>query len=126
MNEEENLKVVQTIFGGFTKGEISSPPAEHLTEDVEWIVSGVVDDPFTGIYRGREKVQQAFAMFSQIVKSEGYTVEDYIAQGDKVVVVGRERIYYIPSERSWEGSFAYVITLRDGKIAKFHVIYGTP
>ncbi|MFB2919717.1 nuclear transport factor 2 family protein [Aerosakkonema funiforme] len=123
---EQNISVVQKIFGEFTTGDISGPPQEYLTEDVEWIISGSIDDPFTGRYSGKERVKHLFTHFTSITKSDGYEITDYITQGDKVVVTGTEKVHFKPSGRSLDGSFVYVITLHEGKIAKFHAIYGSP
>ncbi|MFB2970730.1 nuclear transport factor 2 family protein [Aerosakkonema sp. BLCC-F183] len=127
MAEQENLRIVKQIVGEYTEGELPTPPEELLAENVEWIVSGSIDDPFVGHYHGREKVKEVFAKFSELTEVQsGYKIEDYITQGDKVIVKGHEQLRFKHSGRVVEGSFAYFVTLKDGKIVKFHAIYGSP
>ncbi|MCL1472347.1 nuclear transport factor 2 family protein [Argonema antarcticum] len=126
MTEEENLKIVQTIVENYEKGTALTPSKEYLAEDIEWIVSGSIDDPLTGRYLGCEQVDELFAIFNQIVDGGSHEAKEYIVQGDKVVVCGEERIQFKNNGRNVQSSFVYVITLREGKIVQWRVIYGYP
>nr|WP_242057048.1 nuclear transport factor 2 family protein [Planktothrix sp. FACHB-1355] len=97
-----------------------------MAKDIEWIVSGSIDDPLTGRYVGIEQVEQLFAIFNHIVDGGRHETKEYIVQGDKVVVCGEERIQFKNNGRNVQSSFVYVITLREGKIVQWRVIYGYP
>ncbi|MBD2181766.1 nuclear transport factor 2 family protein [Planktothrix sp. FACHB-1355] len=126
MTEEENLKIVQTIVQNYEEGKALTPSEEYLAKDIEWIVSGSIDDPLTGRYVGIEQVEQLFAIFNHIVDGGRHETKEYIVQGDKVVVCGEERIQFKNNGRNVQSSFVYVITLREGKIVQWRVIYGYP
>lgn len=126
MTEEENLKIVQTIVQNYEEGKALTPSEEYLAKDIEWIVSGSIDDPLTGRYVGIEQVEQLFAIFNHIVDGGRHEAKEYIVQGDKVVVCGEERIQFKNNGRNVQSSFVYVITLREGKIVQWRVIYGYP
>ena len=51
--------------------------------------------------------------------SSSSSSHDYIAQGDKVVVLGHERQRVKATGLTVENDFAMVFTIRDGKIARF-------
>lgn len=124
MTEENNLKIIQSIIEEYKKGHPQAPPEEYLAEDAEWILSGSIDDPMIGRYRGRKQIEQMFAKFNETIEGERHSPKEYIAQGDKVVVCGDEKIRFKYTGRSVECNFIYVYTLRDGKIVQFRAMYG--
>jgi ketosteroid isomerase-like protein len=67
-----------------------NPPfLNALADHVEWQVPGPIDIlPWAGTCRGREQATQFFAEFAKTAENEQFEPQEFIAQGDKVVVLG--------------------------------------
>ena len=76
--------------------------------------------PFVGRFHGREQVaKKFFAGLAQSLKVEKFEVNTYVAQGDRVVVLGHYRWQVKGTGRQFECDFAHVITMRNGKEIAF-------
>jgi uncharacterized protein len=120
MNEQQNTQTVQEMFAAFSRGDV---PAilNMVTEDVHWCLCAAGDVPYYGRWRGRDGVGQFFAAFGGSVDVEEFEPQKFVAQGDAVVVLGRERIRVKATGRAVEQEWAIAFALRDGKIADLRV-----
>ena len=125
MTEQENLQVVQSVYAAFARGDIPAV-VNALTDDVEWFLPGPTEIiPFAGFRRGREQVLQFFAVLDATLEFEQFEPREFIAQSDKVVVLGRSRDRMKSTNRVIENEWAAVFALRDGKIAGYRVYEDT-
>ena len=60
-----------------------------------------------------------YAAIRSAVPDARYEVDDLIAEGDKVVVLGQATWHAKQTGRSFDTPFIHVFTLSDGKIARF-------
>jgi ketosteroid isomerase-like protein len=118
MSEQENVKVVREMFEAFRRGDLKGV-LDQLTEDVEWRIGGPTEVTYAGIRHGRQKVAEFFKTLGEASEFEEFNPQEYIAQGDRVVVLGHERQRVRATGLVAENDWAMVFTLRDGKIAKF-------
>jgi ketosteroid isomerase-like protein len=118
MSEQENLKVVQSLFECFGRGDVPGL-LRLLDEDVDWHIKGPASVPYFGPRRGHEGALDFFGKLGASVEFERFAPEDFIAGGDKVVVTGGERGRVRATGKSFEIEWALVFTLRDGKITRF-------
>jgi uncharacterized protein len=56
---------------------------------------------------------------------ERFEPREFVAQGDKVAVLGFERSRIKPTGRTLEQEWAHVYKLRDGKVAEFSALEDT-
>lgn len=124
MNEQENVKAVERIYTAFGQGDIPTI-LNMLAEDIDWLFSGPADIPFAGRHRGREQVTQFFATLDETVEVEQFEPQEFIAKGDKVVVLGHERMRVKSNGRTCETDWVHVFTLRNGEVVKIHEYYDT-
>ena len=125
MVEQENVQAVQSVYAAFGRGDISAV-LDALTEDVEWVLPGPPEViPFAGVRRGREQVLEFFGVLDAALTFERFEPREFMAQGDKVVVLGRSRDRMKSTGRVVENEWAAVFTLKDGKIAKYQVLEDT-
>jgi uncharacterized protein len=119
-----NVEVVQETYEAVGRGDI---PAllDLLTDDVEWTFQGPSVIPFAGTRRGREGVAEFFSLVGETLEFERFEPREFVAQGDKVVVLGFERSAVKPTGRSFEQEWAHVYKLRDGKVAEFLALEDT-
>jgi ketosteroid isomerase-like protein len=106
------------MFGAFGRGDLQRV-LNLLTDDVEWRLAGPTQVTYAGIHRGRQTVADFFKLIGQTTEFEQFEPQEYIAQGDKVVVLGHERQRVKTTGEVGENDWAMVFTVRDGKIARF-------
>ena len=91
-----------------------------LTDDVEWWIAGPSEIlPWAGTRRGREQVGRFLVAFPETLEIQAFEPRTFIAQGETVVVLGRELARVKPTGCICETEWVMVFTLRDGKIARF-------
>lgn len=125
MSEQENVQIVKEAYAAFTRGDI---PAilNALTDDVVWFLPGPTDIvPVAGERRGREQVGQFFSTLDENQEALQFEPQEFIAQGEKVVVLGHYRWRIKPTGRVFASEWVHVFTLRDGKVVGFHEYYDT-
>ena len=119
MSEQENTQLVRSMFEAFQKGDVPGV-LDTLTEDVEWRLAGPTEVTYAGIRRGRDQVAEVFKVLGETSEFEQFELHDYIAQGDKVVVLGHERQRVKATGQVVETEWAMVFGLHQGKVARFH------
>jgi len=117
--EQENLKVTQRLITAFSEGHLQEM-LTYLTDDVEFRVCLPEEIPMGGLFRGPEGVLKFFENHKKLLDMEWEKHEHTLAQGDVVVIIGRERARIMPHGRIYEEDFALSFTFRDGKISKFY------
>jgi uncharacterized protein len=119
MSEQENLRIVQEGYTAFGRGDVAAALSNYA-DDIDWAMPGSPDVvPYAGKRRGREQVAQFYATFPQTEEVEQMDLQDFIAQGDKVLVFGHYKGRVKSTGRSYTKDFIHVVTLRAGKVVKF-------
>jgi hypothetical protein len=118
MSEKENLRIIQQAYAAFGRGDLPGLLA-LLSSDVEWQHPEVANVPWAGSFRGTDKVAGFFAAVAKAADIESFEPQHFIAQGDRVVVLGRERVRVKSTGRSYETEWAHAYVLRDGKVTQF-------
>jgi uncharacterized protein len=125
MIEQENVQTVQSVYAAFGRGDLSAV-LNALTDDIEWQLPSSPDIiPIFGARRGREQVAQFFVTLNEVLEFEQFEPREFIAQQDKVVVLGRSRPRLKSTGRVFENEWAAVFTLHEGKIVKYQVYEDT-
>ncbi|QDA60922.1 nuclear transport factor 2 family protein [Hymenobacter jejuensis] len=125
MNEQQNTQTVQEGYALFGKGDI--PNLLNLyTDDVEFIIPGSAETvPFAGVYRGKEQVATFFAKLHDAIDYERFEPQNYIAQGDRLVVLGFSKGKVRATGRTDEEEWAHSFIMQDGKVARFQAYLDT-
>lgn len=118
MSEQDNLRLVQEGYGDFARGDVQAL-LERFAEDIEWIVPGSEKNPLAGTYKGRSRVGEFFKGLSELTDISSFEPQDFVAQGDKVVVLGREEGRVRSNGRNFQTDWAMVFTVHSGKVARF-------
>jgi uncharacterized protein len=119
MTEAQNTALVQDMYAAFGRGDIASL-LDGCADDITWIgVYGCGPQvPFSGEKHGKAEVA---AFFKSVAETEKFSVFDpkqFIATGDTVVCLG----HYTATThigKQFDGDFAMVFTLRDGKVTRY-------
>ena len=115
MNEEANTETVRHCYEMFGSGDISGL-MEHLSEDIAFSVPEVENSPYGGIWYGREEVKKFFEVQSLAEDLTDYEPREFIAQGDRVVVLGRSTATVRSTGRHYSTEWVHIHTVRDNLI----------
>ena len=115
MSIEKNIQTVKDFFAAIGRGDREALLA-LVAEDIEWIIPGE-DWPLAGTHRGRAGVAAAFQKASEEVPFSYPEPPEYVAQGDRVLVIGFAKGKIKATNKAFEDHFVFAITVRDGKLA---------
>ena len=91
MSEHENRQLVEQAYATFKAGDISTL-LQSLSEDVTWQLPEIENVPFAGKRQGRGAVGEFFSTLASLQDARSFEEREFIAQGDKVVVLGPLRL----------------------------------
>lgn len=115
-----NLEVVQGVYAAYDRGDLAGVLA-RLSEDIVWANPYPPHVPLAGVFEGHAAFRRFVGAIRESTQSLAFEVREFIAQGDKVVVVGWERVIARPTGREYENPWVHVWTLRDGKGVRVQV-----
>jgi ketosteroid isomerase-like protein len=126
--EEQNIQVVKRLFEAFGKGDVQgalntfaenvdyqSPVTRHAHPEMSWA-------------KPRHSRREVAAFFKELAeKTQVRSMEprEFTAQGDRVIVEGKNTGIVKSTGRSYEHDWVMVFTIRDGKIIKHRHYYDT-
>ena len=114
MSTEENVKIVQAFFAAI--GRSDGQAVEALSaEDLEWIIPGE-DWPLAGTHRGHAGLAELLQKASAEMEISSPEPPEFVAQGDRVLVVGFATGKVKATNRTFEDYFVFAITVRNGKL----------
>ncbi|MDQ4140079.1 MAG: nuclear transport factor 2 family protein [Bacteroidota bacterium] len=118
MNIQENTQLVQEGYALFIKGDIPNLLNQYA-DDIEFAFSGNPEvNPIAGTFKGKEQVVNFFSIVNDYINFEIFEPREFIAQGDKVVVLGHDRGTSKVNGEPFEQDWVHVLTVKDGKIAR--------
>ena len=116
---EQNIEIAKQAYEKFKSGDIQALLG-LFSDDIDWRVPTIANVPFaTGKRSGREQAGQFFASLADSQNVKTFEPREFIAQGEKVVALGYYSWRVKATGREYEGDWAHVFTIRDGKIAGF-------
>ena len=113
-----NTEIVKGMYAAFGRGDVAGV-LNALADDVEWLTPGSKTIPFAGRYRGRAEVTGFFGKLAETTELDPFTIEQYIEQGDVVVVLGSYTGRSKAAQKSFSSRWSMVFTLRGGKVTRF-------
>jgi ketosteroid isomerase-like protein len=105
------LDLARKVFALYEGGDIERM-IPFVAEDVEMRPRGLPHD----VYRGHDGFRRMFLEASQAGRSATLVVDQYVASGDRVAVLGRIRVR--DRELIADSSAAWLLCTRGGKLAK--------
>ena len=118
MSDTTNLDIIKEAYAAFERGDIPAVVAiQDPTAEIE--SPGPKEIPWAGSHRGPEGAEKYFALAFGEVDVEAFETHTFLAQGDKVVVLGVERVRSKRTGRSYETHWVHAMTLAAGKIIKW-------
>ena len=112
MSTQANVQIVKDFFAALGRGDKQGLLALSA-EDIEWIIPGE-DWPLAGTHRGHAGLADLLQK-SQMLETSTEPLE-FVAQGDRVLVVGFARGRIIATNKTFEDHWVFAITVRNGKL----------
>jgi len=126
--EDQNIQVVKRLFEAFGRGDIQgalntfaenvdfqSPVTRHAEPQISWAKSR----------HSRGEVAAFFKEMAEKMQVRSMEAIDFISQGDRVVVEGKNTGIAKTTGRSYEHDWVMVFTIGDGEIMKHRHYYDT-
>jgi ketosteroid isomerase-like protein len=118
MSETGNVEIVQAAYAAFGRADVPAILA-LLADDIDWESYGPRAIPYTGNLRGKAEAVTFFQNLGGTTQFSEFAPEQFVAQGDMVIVLGHERFTVTATGREAAVHWAHAFTLRGGKIVKF-------
>ena len=114
MSDNNHVQIVKDFFaamgGGDKKGLLAL-----VAKDFEWIIPGK-DWPLAGTYHGHAGLENLLQKANETVETSYPEPPEFIAQGDRVLVVGFATGRIKATNRTFEDDWVFAITVRNGKL----------
>lgn len=124
MNEQSNIELTRQAYEAYKRGDTQQLLA-FLDDQVEWELPETPGVPFTGKRRGCGSVAEVFRMQQQLLEVREFSVNEFIAQGDKVVVLGHGAWTVKATGLNFESDWVDIFTIKDGRIVAFRDLLDT-
>ena len=114
MSTGENVRIVKDFFAALGRRDKRGLLA-LADEDIEWIIPGE-DWPLAGTYHGHAGLADVLQKASDEVETTYPEPPEFVAQGDRVLVIGVATGTIKATNKAWEDDWVFAITVRNGKV----------
>jgi ketosteroid isomerase-like protein len=114
MSIQKNVQIVKDFFAAMGGSDRQGLLA-LCAEDIEWIIPGE-GWPLAGTHRGHAGLADLLQKASKNMETSFPKPPEFVAQGDRVLVVGFARGKVKATNRTFEDHFVFAITVRNGKL----------
>lgn len=111
--------LVRSAYEAFGRGDLAAVLAV-VAADAEWRCSSNVPAPFTGTRTGPAGAADFFAALAASVRLTSVVPERFLADGDTVVVVGRDSGAWIDGGAPYAAEWVHVWTVRGAQVVRWH------
>ena len=113
---DQNRAAIERAYAAFAAGNVDGILAE-LSDDVAWRVPDVL--PHGGSFSGKDGALEFFGGLTEKWDGLTVTVDDILAERDRVVVIGSAAGTLKSSGDDISYGFAHAWTVRDGRATRF-------
>src|SRR6266581_3299439 len=114
MSIEKNAQIVKNFLAALGRRDKQGLLALSA-EDIEWIIPGE-DWPLAGTHRGHAGLENLLRKANETVATSFPEPPEFVAQGDRVLVVGSASGRIKATNRTFEDDWVFAITVRNGKL----------
>ena len=118
MNESANIATIQRLYADFGRGDIPALLAA-LDPEVDWINAGPSTIAYAGTRHGLAQVREFFATLEASIAVQTFEPREFIAQGDRVVALGRWTGRVKATGREYASDWAMAWTVVNGRVTAF-------
>jgi len=115
MSLDKNVQIVKDFLAALGRRDREGLLA-LADEDIEWIIPGE-NWPLAGTYRGHAGLEKLLQQANDTMETSFPEPPEFIAQGDRVLVVGIATGKVKATNKKWEDHWVFDIIVRDAKLA---------
>jgi ketosteroid isomerase-like protein len=117
---EQNVAVVREAYAAFGRGDVDGI-LDRCSDNVVWegVIGANANVPQSGIRHGKDQVREFFRQVAESATFVRFEPKEFVAQGDRVVVLGSYAATVTSTGRSTESDWVMVFRLVDGRISEF-------
>jgi ketosteroid isomerase-like protein len=116
MSVEDNVRLIQKAYADYSRGDMAAL-FEAFAEDIQWITPGNTE--LAGERQGKPEVAGFFRTLGEQWDFLAFEPREYIASGERVVVLGRYDVRSRQTGRTAASHWAMVWTIQNGKASRF-------
>ncbi len=124
MDEQENTKLVKRGYELFKSGDVEGF-LNMFSDDVSWETPTIENTPFNGKISGKENLANWITKYSEAEEMQVFEQDEFIAQGDKVVVLGHCKTRTKSTNKGYTTNLVHIFTVKDGKVTEFLELFDT-
>jgi len=116
LTTETNKQLVRTAFEALGQSDMR-PLYDLMSDDFAWIIEG--QSRFSRSYEGKEAVKRDLLapLFEAFATPYRFTIDEIIAEGDRVVVRGRGEVR-TKAGKDYNNSYCFVLRLEGGQLVE--------
>ena len=117
MSAEDNVKIIQTMYEAFGRGDVGAIVERLADDDLDWGAEATsTGAPWYGVCRSKDDVRNFFTAFASAVDVEEFVPFSMAAEGDDVFAIVRFRGKSRATGKPITMNLHHYFTLRDGKV----------
>src|SRR5512147_1145674 len=116
MSDKSPLELVQQTYQAYGQGDVAAMQVV-MAEDFEWDSRYSAGVPLGGVWRGHDGLLEFLKTVGETVDVLAFEIQEFIAQDNKVVVLGFEESRAKSTGRTYHNDWVHVWTTQGGKIA---------
>ena len=124
MDQQPNVRLMQQLYGAALEHDVEGF-LELCAPNAEWVYPQIEGVSWSRTWRGHEEIVRWAELHDDEDEVVELRPEEYVAQGDRVVVLGFARMRAVATSRRWETRFVHAVRIRDGKVARFEACFDT-
>jgi len=117
MDDKNPVAIVLSVYQRLPS-EPQAAIATGLAPDVVWENPLPDAIPFGGIFEGHEGCARYLTRLLDAIEMEGFTIDDTITEGDRVVLIGSETSRVKKTGLRYTMGWVHVVHLRDDLVAR--------
>jgi ketosteroid isomerase-like protein len=118
MKERDNTELVKRGYEAYGQGDIQRLLG-LFSPDIVWELPEVEGIPFMGKRHSVEQVADFFQLLGDLQEAHEFVADEFIAQGDTVVVLGHCSWTVKATGQFYKDEFCHVFRVENGKISGF-------
>ena len=119
-----NTEIVKKGYECFGRGDIEGLLALY-SEDISWETPKVDNAAYSGARKGKDAVAEFFELLSGSNTFTKFESTEFIAEADKVVVLGNFEATVRDTGKSFATDWVHVMTVEGGKVTGFREYFDT-
>jgi len=119
-----NTEIVKKAYEFFGSGNIEGLLGLYA-DDIRWNTPKIDNAVYSGSREGKEALTEFFQLLGESEDFSEFVPSEFIAEGDKVVVLGKLTATVKATGKTYSTEWAHITTLSDGKITGFQEFLDT-